>query len=116
MTATTADVESEDSGDREATPVEVATRTNDSQSHDVGTESLNVMDDKVIADSLVERILKTRIIRGQRFYRVKWARAGKPCEWVAAKDIPEIMIGHFHKRYTLTGRKRRTNSRWKGLI
>ena len=112
----TADVESEDSGDREVTPVEVAIRTNDSQSHDVGTESLNVRVDKGIADSLIERLLKTRSIRGQRFYLVKWAKAGKPSEWAAAKDIPEIMFEHFHKRYTLTGRKRRTNTRWKGLV
>ena len=97
------------------TPVDVDTRTTDSQSHDVGTESLNVGDDKGITDSLVERLLKTRIIRGQRFYWVKWARAGKTSEWIAAKDIPEIMIDNFHKRYTLTGRKRRTNTRWKGL-
>ena len=114
--AETTDVESEDSGDREVTPVELATRTNDSQSHDVGTESLNVRDDKGIADSLIERLLKTRIIRGQRFYWVKWARAGKPSELVSTKDIPEIMIDNFHKRYTLTGPKRRTNTRWKGLI
>ena len=51
------------------TPVDVTTRTTDSQSHDIGTESLNVRNDKGIADSLgpVERLLKTRIIRGQRF-------------------------------------------------
>ena len=100
------------------TPVDVATQTTDSQSHDVGTESLNVRDDKGIADSLdpVERLLKTRIIRGKRFYWVKWAIAGKASEWVAAKDIPEIMTDNFHKRYTLTGRKRRTNTRWKGLV
>ena len=66
----TADVESEDSGDREMTPVDVATQTTDSQSHDVGTESVDVRNDKGIADSLgpVERLLKTRIIREQRFY------------------------------------------------
>ena len=74
----TTDVESEDGGDREVTPVKVDKRTTDSQRHDVETESLNVKDDKGIADSLVERLLKTRIIRGQRFYWVKWARAGKP--------------------------------------
>ena len=95
MTETT-DVESEDRGDRVVTPVDVATRITDSQSHDVGTESLYVRENKGIADSLVERLLTTRIIRGQRFYRVKWARAGKPSEWVAAKDIPEIMIDNFH--------------------
>ena len=61
----TTDVESEDSGDREVTPVEVATRTNDSQSHDVGTESLNVRDDKGIADSLVERLLNLSVRRPQ---------------------------------------------------
>ena len=61
----TGDVESEDSRDRAVTPVDVATPTTDSQSHDVGTESLNVRDDKGIADSSgpVERLLKTRIIR-----------------------------------------------------
>ena len=64
----TTDVESEDSGNREVTPVDVDIRTTDSQSHEVETESLNVRDDKGIADSLVERLLKTRIIRGQRFY------------------------------------------------
>ena len=115
MTETT-DAESQDCGNREVTPVDVATRTTDSQSHDVGSESLNVRNDKGIADSLVERLLKTRIIRGQRFYLVKWARAGKPSEWVAEKDILEIMIDNFHKRYTLTEGKRRTNTRWKGLI
>ena len=69
----TADVESEGSGNREVTPVDVATQTTDSQSHDIGTESLNVRDDKGIANSFgpVERLLKTRIIRGQRFYWVK---------------------------------------------
>ena len=62
------------------TPVDVVTQTTDSQSHDVGTESLNVRDDKGIADGLglVERLLKTWIIRGQRFYLVKWAIAGRP--------------------------------------
>ena len=97
------------------TSVKVDTRTTDIQRHDVGTDSLNVKDDKGIADSLVERLLKTRITRGQRFYWVKWARAGKPSEWVAAKNIPEKMINNFHKRFTLTERKRRTNTRWKGL-
>ena len=96
------------------TPVDVKTQTTDSQSHDVGTESLNEKNDKGIADSLVERLLKTRIIKGQRFYWVKWARAGKPNVWVAVKDIPELMIDNFHKRYTLTGRRRRTNTQWKG--
>ena len=48
----TADVESEDGGDRKVIPVDVATQTTDSQSHDVGTESLNVGDDKGKADSL----------------------------------------------------------------
>ena len=37
----TADVESEDGGEMELTPVDVATKTTDSQGHDVGTESLN---------------------------------------------------------------------------
>ena len=60
------------------TPVEVATRTNDSQSHDIGTESVNVRDDKGIADSLVERLLKSRIIRGQRFYWVNGQEQGSP--------------------------------------
>ena len=65
----TADVESEDGMDREVTPVDVATQTTGSQSHDVGTDSLNVRDDKGIADSLgpVERLLRTRIIRGKGF-------------------------------------------------
>ena len=70
----TTDVESKDGGDREVTPVKVGKQTTDSQRHDAGTESLNVKDDKGIANSLVERLLKTRIIRGQRFYWVKWAR------------------------------------------
>ena len=39
----TADVESEEGGDLEVTPVDVATQTTDSQGHDVGTESPNVM-------------------------------------------------------------------------
>ena len=59
---------------------------------------------------------KTRIVRGQRFYSVKWAIAGKASEWVAAKGIPEIMIDNFHKRYTLTGRKRLTNKRWESFV
>ena len=46
------------------TPVDVNTQTTDSQSHDVGAESLIVKNDKGIADSLVERVLKTRIIKG----------------------------------------------------
>ena len=111
----TTDVESEDGGEREVTPIKVGKQTIDSQRHDARTESLNVKDDKGMADSLVGRFLKTRIIRGQRFYRVKWARKEKPSEWVAAKDIPETMINNFHERYTLTGRKRRTNTWWKGL-
>ena len=57
----TTDVESEDSEDREVTPVKVDKQTTDSQRHDAGTES-------GIGDSVVERLLKTRIIRGQRFY------------------------------------------------
>ena len=110
--------DAEDSRDRAVIPVDVATQTTDSQSHDVETASLNVRDDKGIADSLgpVKRLLKTRIIRGQSFYWVKWAIAGKASEWIAAKEIPEIMIDNFRKRHTLTGRKRRTNTRWKGLV
>ena len=38
----TTDIESKDGGDREVTPVDDKTQTTDSQSHDVGTESLNV--------------------------------------------------------------------------
>ena len=114
MTETT-DVESEDSGDREVTPVEVNRQTTDSQSNDVGTKSLNVKDDKEIADSLVERLLKTRVIKGQRFYWVKWAKKGKPSEWIAAKNIHGEKVDDFHKKFTLTGRKRRTNTRWKGV-
>ena len=53
MTETT-NVESKDGGDREVTTVDVKTQTTDNQSHDVGTESLNVKNDKVIADSLVD--------------------------------------------------------------
>ena len=51
-TTKTADVESEDGGEMELTPVDVATQTTDSQGHDVGTESLNVDDDKGKAESL----------------------------------------------------------------
>ena len=109
----TTDGESEGGGDREVTPV--AKQTTDSQRHDAGTELLKVKGAEGIVDSVVERLLKTRMIRGQRFYWVKWFRKDKPSEWVAAKDIPEAMINKFHELYTLTGRKRRTNKRWKGL-
>ena len=80
----------------------------------LGQSHLRKKNDKGIADSLLERLLKTQIIKGQRFYWVKWATAGKPNEWIAAKDIPEVMTDKFHKRYTLTGRRRRTNTQWKG--
>ena len=69
---------------------------------------------KEIADSLIERLFKTRVIKGQTFYWVKWQRAGKPNEWVAAKNVPGTMIDDFHNRFTLTGRKRRTNTQWRG--
>ena len=95
----TADVESEDGGEVELTPVDVATQTTESQGHDLGTESLNVDDDKGKAESLcpVGRLLKTRIVRRTKFYFVKRAIARKASEWVAVKEIPEIMIDNFHK-------------------
>ena len=85
-TTKTADVESEDGGDIEVIPVDVATQTADSQGHDVWKESPNVDDDKGKAESLcpVERLLNARIVKEQRFYFVKWAIAGKASEWVAA--------------------------------
>ena len=115
QTATeTVDVEqlSEDGIDMDMTPVEIATQTTDGQGHDVGTESPNEDDDKGQTEKLcpIERLLKARIVRGQRFYFVKWGVTGKASDWVAAKNILGIMIDNVHKRHTLTGRKRRTRT------
>ena len=60
---------SEDGIVLEMTPVEVATQTTNGQDHDVGTESSNTDDDKGQTEKLcpIERLLKARIVRGQRF-------------------------------------------------
>ena len=106
----------EDGVDLKMTPVEVATQATNGQGHDVGTESPNEDDDKGQTEKLcqIERLLKARIVKGQRFYFMKWGVTGKVSEWVAAKDIPG-MIDNFHKRYTLTGRKRRTRTQWRAI-
>ena len=97
----TVDIEqvSDDGVDMEMTPVEVATQTTNGQGHDVGTESRNEDDDKGQTEKLcpIERLLKARIVRGQRFYFVKWGVTGKASEWAAAKDIPGILIDNFHR-------------------
>ena len=107
----------EDGIDLEMTPIEVVTQTTNGQDHDVGTESPNEDDDKGQTEKLcpIERLLKARIVRGQRFHFVKWGVTEKASEWVAAKDIPGILIDNFHRRYTLTGRKRRTRTQWIGI-
>ena len=99
------------------TPVEVATQTTNDQGHDVGIESPNEDDDKGQTGKLcpTEWLLKVWIVKGQRFYFVKCGVTGKASEWVAAKDIPGIMIDNFYRRYTLTGRKRRTSTQWRGI-
>ena len=99
------------------TPVEVTITTTNDQGHDVGTESPNEDHDKEQTEMLcpIEGLLKARIVKGQRFYFVKWGVTGKASEWVAAKDIPGIMIDNFHRRYTLTGRKRRTRTQSRGI-
>ena len=101
----------------EITSVEVATHTTNDQGHDVGTESPNEDDDKGQTEKLcpIERLLRAWIVRGQSFYFVKCGVTGKASEWLAAKDIPGIMIDNFHRRYTLTRRKGRTRTQWRGI-
>ena len=120
QTATkTVDVEqlSEDGVDMEMTLVEIATQTTNGHGHVVGTESPNEDDDKGQTGKLcpIERLLKARIVKGQRFYFVKLGITGRASDLVAAKDIHGVMIDNFHKRYTLTGRKRRTRTQWRGI-
>ena len=96
----------------EMNSVDVSTQTTDGHGHDIGTESPDQDDDKGQQENVcsIERLIKPRIVRGQRFYLVKWGTTGKASEWVAAKEIPGTTIANFHKRYTLTGRKRKTNT------
>ena len=116
-TPETVDIEqvSDDGVSMEMTPVEVATQTTNGQGHNVGTESNNEDDDKGQTRKLgpIERLLKARIVRGQRFYFVKWGVTGNASEWVAAKDSPGILIDNLYRRYTLTGSKRRTRTQWR---
>ena len=83
----------------------------------MGTESPNEDDDRGQTGKLchIERLLKARIVKGQRIYFVKLRITGRASDWMASKKILEIMIDDFHKRYTLTGRKQRTRTQWRGI-
>ena len=81
----------------------------------MGTEIPNDDDDKGETGKLcpIERLLKARIVRGQRFYFEKWGVTAT--DFVAAKDIPGIMFDNFHKRYTLTRRQQMSRTQWRGI-
>ena len=47
---------------------------------------------------------------------VKWGIGGIPTEWFAAKDVPTEIIEAFHKRCTMTGHRRKTNTKYRGRL
>ena len=46
---------------------------------------------------LVDRILKCRWVKGQRFYLIKWQEKGAQSSWLPAKDISNALIDNYHK-------------------
>ena len=64
----------------------------------------------------IDRLLKGRDIKGQRFYLVKWGIGGIPTEWLAANDVTTEIIETFHKSCTMTGHRRKTNTEYRGRL
>ena len=94
----------------------VATPTVNSQGHDIrsGLPS-NYYDGRHTGKLCrIERLFKARVIKSQQFYLVKWEIGGKPTERLAAKDVPKEIIEAFHKRCTMTGPRRKTNTKFRG--
>ena len=95
-----------------------ATSTVSSQGHDISSGLPSGYYDGRHNGKLrpVDRLLKGRDIKGQRFYLVKWGIMGIPTEWLAAKDVPTEIIEAFHKRCTMTGHRRKTNTKYRGRL
>ena len=96
------------------TPVDVTTPTVNSQGHDIRSGLPSGHYDGRHTGKLcpIERLLKARIIKGQRFYLVKWGIGRIPTEWLAAKDVPTEIIEAFHKRCTMTVHRRKVNTKY----
>ena len=100
------------------TPVDVATPTVNSQGHDISSRLPHRYYDGRHTDKLrsIDRLLKGRDIKGQRFYLVKCGIREIPTEWLAAKDVPTEIIEAFHKRCNMTGHRRKTNIKYRGRL
>ena len=80
------------------TPVYVATPTVNSQGHDISSRLPRGYYDERHTDKLrpIDRLLKGRDIKRQRFYLVKWGIREIPTELLATKDVPTEIIEAFH--------------------
>ena len=85
--------------------MDVATPTVNSQGHDISSGLSNDYYDGRHTGKLrpIDRLLKGRDVKDQRFYLVEWGIRGIPTEWLAAKDVPTEIIEAFHKRCTMPG-------------
>ena len=94
----------------ELTPVDVATPTVNSQGHDISSRLPRGYYDGRHSNKLrpIDRLLKGRDIKGQRFYLVKWNTYGM--------IVPTEIIEAFHKCCTMTGHKRKTNTKYRGRL
>ena len=98
--------------------MDAATPTVNSQGHDIrsGLPSGHYHGRHTGKLCPIEWLLKAQVIKGQRFYLVKWGIGGIPTEWLAAKEVPIEISEAFHKRCAMTGHRRKTNTEYRGRL
>jgi len=55
----------------------------------------------------VTKLLATKVIAKQRYYRVQWADKTAPPTWIRQENIAPLLIREFHIKRTQTGKVRR---------
>jgi len=58
-----------------------------------------------------QRILESKVQKGQRLYKIKWDDPKWPASWERDRDVSQALKDVFHLSYTCTGKKRKMGSR-----
>ena len=64
-----------------------------------------VEDERLWQDA--EKLLATKMMRGKKYYRVKWAGENIKPTWELGSDVSEALKIQFHTTRTLQGRRRK---------
>ena len=54
-----------------------------------------------------EKLLATKMMRGKKYYRVKWAGEDIEPTWELGSDVSDALKIQFHTTRTLLGRRRK---------